>query len=63
MQFGYVKSLAEGVAKEKVRDAVVTVSKPILLQDCGTALADKERCRYRLTIHNMNDKLLSIPSN
>jgi hypothetical protein len=37
MQFGYVKSLAEGVAKEKVRDAVVTVSKPILLQDCGTA--------------------------
>ncbi|PVF96398.1 actin-like ATPase domain-containing protein [Serendipita vermifera] len=25
MQFGYVKSLAEGVAKERVRDAVVTV--------------------------------------
>jgi hypoxia up-regulated 1 len=32
MQFGYVKDLAESVAGERVRDAVVTVS-PFLFMD------------------------------
>lgn len=55
MQFGYVKDLAEEVAGENVRDAVVTVC-TLVRQRKAKTNASLATCRFLLIILNMNGK-------